>query len=140
MTHQEHITSILIQQATEKASPLLSLVADQTVSDACWSVFASVRGKDGSKRGMLLSEVGLQLMRSFFKCHDIKLAPGYKVKTTHLIYMDRVNRMPYWFNDTHAILFDSEVALMLRMVDGDIQRLIDTRFRLDPATEGLKAE
>lgn len=128
MNIQERICEILIKQATEQGHPLLSLLSGKNAQDACFIVFASYRG---AGKGMRLTDEGLQLMKTFFKTHDVKLVGGYSEKLQHLLYLDRTARMPYWLNNHSITLMDAEFAMMLRLVEGNIQSLIETGFRLE---------
>lgn len=140
MMHQK-IAELLVQQAKSSGSPLLSLLEGKDIQEVCFTIFQTYRGSAGrSAKGMRLSDVGLQLMKAFFKCYEVKLAPAYKISSPHLIYLDRVNKMPYWLNSSYCCMFDSELAMMLRLADGDIQTLIESRFRLSSGDDTLNAD
>lgn len=131
MTIHQKIAEALVIQADAKSSPLKSLLDGKTVQQVCHLIFMNYREGDGrTVKGLRLSDTGLQLMKAFFQCHDVTLTPGYRITAPHLIYMDRVNRMPYWFNSSYCAMFDSELAMMLKLADGKIQSLIDMRYRL----------
>jgi hypothetical protein len=137
MNQHQKIAEALITQATVTQSPLVSLLEGKDPQQACYVIFASYRGAANQSKGFRLSDEGLQLMKAFFKCYDVELAPGYRGKLSHLLYMDRVARMPYWMNDKYCSLFDSELAMMLRLAEGRIQDLIDSRFRLTSSGTNL---
>lgn len=141
MSLHQKIAKAVIAQAEVTQSPLCGLLEGKDVKQVCHTIFASYRASsEGSNKGLRLSDAGLQLMKAFFKCYDVPLAPGYKQKLPHLIYMDRVSRMPYWMNDKYCAMFDSELAMMLRLAEGRIQDLIDSRFRLTSSEDYLNPD
>lgn len=129
-TIQSLIANELIRHATEQEHPLRSLIDGMTAQEVCYLIFHSYRGNEQSARGMRLSEVGLQLLKTFFKCYHVQMPAGYAVKLPHLLYLDRVSKMPYWLSDKDITLFDTELGVMLKMADGSLDGLIETRFRL----------
>ena len=128
MTIQYKIAQALITQAAN--NPLNTMLDGKTVQQVCHFIFHSFRGNEQSAKGMRLSDIGLNLLKAFFKSHTINLPAGYVVTYPHLIYLDRVSAMPYWIDDKCLTTFDSELGMMLRLVDDNIQSLIDSRFRL----------
>lgn len=111
-------------------SPLLSFIKDKSDHDAVKVLFANARGSDGAT-GWRLSDVGLQLMKTCFKCYDVTLRFSRKhPHPHHLIYLDRVSNFPYWLSPTHLSTFDGDLAMMLKLADSDLGNLIATRFRL----------
>lgn len=130
MTIQCKIVEILVQQATITESPLKTMLDGKSIQELCYMIFHSYRGNQTVAKGMRLSDVGLNLLKSFFKCYDIKLQSGYAVKLQHLIYLDRVSNMPYWLSKEYCTIFDTELGMMLKLTDGDIGALIDSGFRL----------
>lgn len=140
MNLQQRIAQILLAQATAQEHPLKSLIEGQTINQICHTIFHSYRGNTQGARGLRLSDLGLQLMKTFFKSHEVKLVGGYEVTLPHLLYLDRVSTMPYWLNDDHMCTFDSDLAMMLVLGDGCIQNLIDTRYRLVSSGDSLNAD
>lgn len=140
MNLHQKIAEAVIAQAQAAQSPLMGLLDGKDLQQVCHVIFASYRGASGQAKGLRLSDEGLQLMKAFFKCHEIYLTPGYKQKLPHLLYMDRVSKMPYWMNDKYCALFDSELAMMLRLADGRIQDLVDSRFRLNCSDEYMNPD
>lgn len=139
-TIHQKIAELLVQQADQTQSPLKGLLEDKDPQQVCHLIFASYRGNSELAKGMRLSDEGLQLMKAFFKSYEVKLIGGYKITAPHLIYLDRVNRMPYWLNNEYATFFDSELAMMLKLVDGSIQGLIESRFRLTSSENYLNPD
>lgn len=129
-TIQSLIAYELVRHATEQEHPLRSLVDGLTTQEVCYLIFHSYRGNEESARGLRLSEVGLQLLKTFFKCYHVQMPAGYAIKLPHLLYLDRVSKMPYWLSDKDVVLFDTELGVMLKMSDGSLDGLIETRFRL----------
>jgi hypothetical protein len=129
-TVQTRIAELLIKHATEQNHPLRSFTDGKSPQEVCYLIFHSYRGNERSARGWRLSEVGLQLLKTFFKCYHIQMPAGYAVKLPHLLYLDRVSSMPYWLSDKDLTVFDTELGAMLKMCDGSLDLLIETRFRL----------
>ena len=130
MSIQTNIASILVQQATLTDNPLKSMVEGLSIQEVCYLIFHSYRGNETSAKGMRLSDVGLNLLKSFFKSSNIKLPGGSKITLPQLLYLDRVSQMPYWISDAHITIFDTELGMMLKLVEGNLNALIDSRFRL----------
>lgn len=130
MTIQSKIASILMTQAIETDNPLKSILDGLTIQEVCYLIFHSYRGTAVSAKGMRLTDMGLNLLKTFFKCYDIDLKPGYQLKLPHLLYLDRVSTMPYWIDNSYCAMFDSELGMMFKLTEGDIVALIESRFRL----------
>lgn len=130
MTIQAQIADLLLQQAILVDSPLKSLLTGKDTQQVCYMIFHSYRGNEKTARGLRLSDVGLNLLKAFFKCYNINMSPGYKIKMPHLIYLDRVCKMPYWISNEYLAIFDTELGMMLKMSDGNLDTLIEARFRL----------
>lgn len=129
-TIQTRIAELLIKHATDDNHPFKSLIDGKTSQEVCYLIFHSYRGNEAAARGLRLSDVGLNLLKTFFKCYHILMPNGYVVKLPHLLYLDRVSAMPYWLSDTDLTVFDTELGVMLKMSDGSLERLIESRFRL----------
>lgn len=141
MTIHQKIAEALIKQAEAKSSPLKNLLDGKSIQQVCHLIFMNYREGNGKQiKGLRLSDVGLQLMKAFFQVNDVMLTPGYKITAPHLIYMDRVNRMPYWLNNSYCAMFDSDLAMMLKLADGKIQGLIDMRYRLVSSGSSLNPD
>lgn len=136
-TIQSLIASELIKQATDQEHPLRSFIDGMTVQEVCYLIFHSYRGNEKSARGLRLSDVGLNLLKAFFKSYHMLMPPGYVVKLPHLLYLDRVSKMPYWLSDKDLTLFDTELGVMLKMTDGSLDGLIDARFRLTAGSKQI---
>lgn len=131
MNVQYRISQLLIKQSEEQQHPLRTLIPTDDPSETCHFLFSNYRGDLETGKGFRLSDVGLQLMKTFFKSHEVALPGGYKLAKNHLIYLDRIAVMPYWINDSYIISFDSDLAMMLKLNDGSIQNLLDSRFRIE---------
>jgi hypothetical protein len=91
-----------------------------------------------SIKGLRLSDTGLQLMQCHIQAYRVNLGEAYRVKLQHLLYLERVSKLPYHLQDSKVlslgdkffITFDGELAMMLKLADGKIDTLIETRFRL----------
>jgi hypothetical protein len=130
MTIQAKIAELLVAQSLATDSPLKNMIVGKDTQEICQLIFKNYRGDPCSAKGLKLSEVGLQLMKSFFKGYDIPMAEGYKVKLPHLLYLDRVSTLPYFINNKMFTTFDSDLAMMLRLSDGKIETLIEAKYRL----------
>lgn len=131
------IAEALVKQAKDSQSPLFGMLEGKDTHQVCHTIFVSYRSSGGQGRGLRLSDEGLQLMKAFFKCYDVSLTPGYKLSLPHLLYLDRIAEMPYWVSDKHCALFDSDLAMMLRLTEGKIQDLVESRFRLNSSDNYL---
>jgi hypothetical protein len=135
MTIQVKIADLLIAQFTESDNPLKAMIEGKTTQEVCQLIFISFRGAQGTAKGLKLSDVGLQLLKTCVQSYDIFLGEGAKVKLPHLLYLDRISKLPYYIDNKSPIkkvltTFDSELAMMLKLADGKIDTLIETRFRL----------
>jgi hypothetical protein len=140
MSLQQKIAKIVVDQTRSSGSPQWGLLDGRTTQEVCYLLFSSYRGEGTTAKGLRLSDTGLQLMRACFKSYEIQLAYETKLKLPHILYMERVTKMPYWMNHKICVLFDSELAMMLRLVEGRIQDLIDTRFRLTAIDNSLNTD
>lgn len=139
MSLQIRIAELLLKQVEESGFAGAVMVQGKDPMEICSLIFSNFRGSTRSNsKGMRLSDLGHSLMKSLFKSYSIDLAPGYRLRSPHIIYLDRVSFMPYWVSDKHITLFDAELAMMLRLSDCDIGTLMDSRFRLDPGSKGIK--
>jgi hypothetical protein len=137
MSIQTDIASILVQQATITENPLKSMVDGLSIQEVCYLIFHSYRGNDKSAKGMRLSDMGLNLLKAFFKCNNVKMPGGTKITLPHLLYLDRVSQMPYWVSDEYLAIFDTELGMMLTLAAGNLNHLIDSRFRLTSGTSKI---
>jgi hypothetical protein len=137
MSIQTDIATILVKQASLTENPLKSMVDGLSIQEVCYLIFHSYRGNDKSAKGMRLSDMGLNLLKAFFKCNNIKMPGGTKVSLPQLLYLDRVSTMPYWISNEYIAIFDTDLGMMLALAEGNINLLIESRFRLTSGTSKL---
>jgi hypothetical protein len=138
MTIQTKIAELLVAQFNESGNPLKSIIDGKTTHEICQLIFVNYRGTLDSIKGLRLSDTGLQLMQCHIQAYHVNLGEAYRVKLQHLLYLERVSKLPYHLQDSKVlslgdkffITFDGELAMMLKLADGKIDTLIETRFRL----------
>lgn len=138
MTIQIKIAELLVAQFNESGNPLKSLIDGKTTREICQLIFVNYRGTLDSIKGLRLSDVGLQLMLCHIQAYRVNLGEAYCVKLPHLLYLERVSKLPYFLPEAKPLSlgekvftsFDGELAMMLKLADGKIDTLIETRFRL----------
>ncbi len=142
-TIHQKISELLVKSTSDSGHPLKSLLDGKSIQQVCHLVFMSYRENGGSSKGLRLSDSGLQLMRACFKSIDIPFTPQIyrrEMPLAHILYLDRVSNMPYWVDRRLLCTFDSDLAMMLRLGDGLIQTLIDSRFRLVSSDNTLNSD
>lgn len=137
MSIQTDIAQILVKQASLTENPLKSMVDGLSIQEVCYLIFHSYRGNDKQAKGMRLSDMGLNLLKAFFKCKNIKMPGGSKITLPQLLYLDRVSTMPYWVSDEYIAIFDTELGMMLALAEGNLNFLIESRFRLTSGTSKI---
>ncbi len=83
-------------------------------------------------KGLHLSDIGLQLMKSYFKAYEIRTpeyhsvatAKGKQVRARHLVYLDGHVSLPYFCTIDSIVLFELSLGTKIKLADGDIQILI----------------
>jgi hypothetical protein len=130
MTIQVKIAELLVAQSLVTDNPLKKMIEGKSTQEICQLIFKNYRGDPSKAKGLKLSEVGLQLMKSFFKGYDVPMPEGYKVKLPHLLYLDRISTLPYFINNKCFTTFDSDLAMMLKLSDSKIETLIEAKYRL----------
>jgi hypothetical protein len=138
MTIQIKIAELLVAQFNASGNPLKSIIDGKTTREICQLIFASYRGTLNSVKGLRLSDEGLQLMKCHIQAYNVNLGESYRIKLPHLLYLERVSKLPYHLQNANTMAlgekvfttFDSELAMMLKLADGKIDTLIETRFRL----------
>lgn len=87
-------------------------------------VFSNYR--DG--RGLKLSTFGKNALIKLFKSFTIALDSRRKIVTRVLLFLDKRASMPYYLGPggKKLIMFESELALMIKLAGGDIETVIDS--------------
>lgn len=88
-------------------------------------MFSNYRGRDAAARGLRLTNIGLGLMKQYFKAYEIDLPKGHKVHNREVIYLDKKATLPYYFSDEKVVLFESTLGIKLKLADGDIRILME---------------
>lgn len=114
----------LLREATERDEN--TIFTGKTDEQVVRMMFGSFRGRDQTTRGMRLTNMGLQVMTSYFQAYQIKRPEGRKVTAIELLYLDRRSKLPYFVGETgQLVMFDPDLGIKLKLCDGDIQTLID---------------
>lgn len=116
-----HIRDASSKEEGKIASTLTSLTDEQIVR----MMFSSYRGRDGASRGMRLTNIGLEIMKSYFTFFEIKMPENHMVQSGELIYLDRRATLPYFFSNDRIVVFETELGIKLKLADGDIPTLIE---------------
>ena len=98
-----------------KLAPLVALTDEQIVH----RMFSNQRGS----RGVRLTKFGLQIMQSYFETFAVKVPQDEVIKPTHLMFLDEHATLPYYCGDGRIVVFDSELGVKLRLVDGRLSVL-----------------
>jgi hypothetical protein len=96
---------------------LLSLTDQQLL----FRMFFNQRGT----QGMRLSRFGLVVMQNFFRGFDIATPKDEYLAPKHLVALEQHVTMPYYFDKEHIVLFDSELAVKLRLIGGRLSTLME---------------
>ena len=78
-----------------------------------------------SERGVRLSNHGLQIMQNYFRSYTIAVPADEEIKPLHLVFLDERVSLPYYFDAERIVVFDDELAVKLRLVDGRLSKLVE---------------
>jgi hypothetical protein len=121
-THARLIALLRKLQAAQQ-NPLCRELLTESDETLMRVYFRNYRAGDkDNARGLRLTESGLLTFKCFFKSYDIKLPGDYKVKSLHLVYLDRTCTMPWHITGPHLTLFETSLALRAKLV-GDLELL-----------------
>lgn len=109
-----------IRETSKDDNDFISLI-ELTDEQIIRRMFSNYRGE----RGMRLTQFGLETMRQFFKGYEIKVPENEKIRPVHLIFLDKIAKMPYHCGDKEMIIYDSILAVRLRLVDGRLSILME---------------
>lgn len=84
-------------------------------------MFANYRNQSGLR----LTQFGQQLMQMCFKCYEFEHLTHEIMQPSHLMFLDRHARMPYFCNPTRIIIYDPLFAVRLRLVNGCVATLME---------------
>jgi hypothetical protein len=83
-------------------------------------MFANYR----SDSGLRLTQLGDQLMRTCFQNFEFKNCEE-SMQPSHLMFLDRHAKMPYFCDPTKIVIYDPLFATRLRLVGGRIATLME---------------
>jgi hypothetical protein len=110
------ILSFLRETNDPKLTTLIALPDAQLVH----RMFSNHRGQ----RGVRLTRFGLQIMQGYFEAYTIKVPEDEVLKPMHLIFLDDHAALPYYFDADQIVVFDTELAIKLRLVNGRLSVLV----------------
>ena len=88
-------------------------------------MFSNYRGTGATAKGLRLTPLGLSWMRKHFQAYDISVPDGTGHPPSHIVYLDRHCKLPYFINDDKSlVLFDSMFGVRLKLSNGDLSLLI----------------
>jgi hypothetical protein len=111
------IVDFLRETHDPKLAPLIALADVQIVH----RMFFNYR----SRHGVRLTNFGLQILKSYFRHYEVKVPKDEVVKPIHLVFLDDHATMPYYCDDGRIVVFDQELGVKLRLVDGRLSTLVN---------------
>jgi hypothetical protein len=111
------IVDFLRETHDPKLTPLIALPDVQIVH----RMFFNYRGR----RGVRLTNFGLQILRTYFQHYEVKVPKDEVIKPIHLVFLDDHATLPYYCDDGHIVVFDHELGVKLRLVDGRLSTLVN---------------
>jgi hypothetical protein len=116
-----HIRNVSSEMGGQFADHFSALSDEQIVR----IMFSNFRGKGEESRGLRLTNMGLEVMRAYFKAYDIPLPEGHKIEIKRLLYLDRRASLPFYYSNERLILFEGDLGLKLKLADGDLDILME---------------
>jgi hypothetical protein len=86
-------------------------------------IFANYRTTSSGPKGLRLTHVGLSVMKTLFKGHEIKPSQQKNITSARLLYLDKNANLPYYVSREKIVVFESRLAVLLKLTDGDTSRL-----------------
>ena len=81
-------------------------------------------------KGLQLTDMGLRILRNYFKSYDIVTPELYRFGSRDLLYLDSRAKMPYFIDNNMLgdagaclVVFELKLAIMLKLADGMISNL-----------------
>lgn len=84
-------------------------------------MFSNHRGR----RGVRLTHFGLQIMQNYFESYEVKVPKDETIKPNQLVFLDERATLPYYCDDGRIVVFDHELGIKLRLVDGRLSILVN---------------
>lgn len=110
------IIEFLREADDPKLRPLLALPDVQIIH----RMFSNHRGQ----RGVRLTNFGLQIMESYFQSYSISVPKDEVIKPSHLMFLDQRATLPYYCDQGKIVVFDGELGVKLKLVDGRLSTLV----------------
>lgn len=110
------IIEFLREADNPKLRPLLALPDVQIIH----RMFSNHRGQ----RGVRLTNFGLQIMESYFESYAISVPKDEVIKPSHLVFLDERATLPYYCDQGKIVVFDGELGVKLKLVDGRLSTLL----------------
>jgi hypothetical protein len=121
-----HISVIkhIRDSSKEDGGKIAATFANLTDEQVVRQMFSNYRGRDEKARGLRLTNIGLEMMKSYFHYYEIKLAEGRRVAPNEILYLDRRATLPYFYSNEKIVVFETELGVKLKLADGEIATLI----------------
>lgn len=116
ITVHSAIIEFLRETADPNLRPLLALSDGQIIH----RMFSNHRGQ----RGVRLTNFGLQIMESYFQSYTVSVPKDEVVKPSHLVFLDERATLPYYCGQGKIVVFDGELGVKLKLVDGRLSTLV----------------
>jgi hypothetical protein len=116
----KHIRESSGQGGGKVASTFANLTDEQVVR----MMFSNFRGRDERARGLRLTNIGLEMMKSYFHYYEIRLPEGRRIASNEVLYLDRRATLPYFYSHEKIVVFETELGIKLKLADGEIATLI----------------
>lgn len=117
----QHIRNASAEEGGKFAEHFGTLSDEQIVR----MMFSNFRGRDNKARGLRLTNMGLELMKSYFRAYEIAMPEGHRVQSRETLYLDKRATLPYFFSNEKVVVFETELGVKLKLADGDINTLIE---------------
>ena len=130
MSTHELILTVLREKLNPDTHSALLALSDEEFRKV---LFLNFRTQHGQARGMKLTHIGYALMSECFKSFVIEIEESKKARITniHWVVLDRECNLPYYYNDNKIVLFEEELALLLKLYGGDISMIKNINNTVD---------
>lgn len=92
-------------------------------------IFSNMRAVEGVWHGLRLSKTGLEIMRRYFQSVEVAMADGKRLSHRNVLYLDGRAKMPYYASGEGYTLFETKLAISLKLAEG----CVDTLREMDGA-------
>lgn len=113
---------------------IVSYIREQSKDDPLFAGFAALTDEKMARqmfsnyrtgKGLRLTWFGWEVMARHFKSYKIMVPKNEKMQPSHLIFLDSHATMPYFFGDEEIVVFDHELGIKLRLIDGRLSTLVE---------------